>query len=407
MRPVFRPLALAIACLISTSALAVDGFAANDFKTNHGLGHAALSKAKSIKPVKVLASLPITYGLAEVLLKGTDVQLERAAPANLPGSRQVSYFTGRGAPALSKLAEDADAAIGLRSLWADDPLYPVARRSNIRIVEIDAARPVDGGLPGIAVQPGVADGLNSQPWQSSNNLGRMADVLAADLSRLAPGAKPQIDANLAALKQRLLKLSADSEARLAKADNLSVVSLSDHFAYLVSSLNLEVVSTDARPDAEWTPEALQKFSAELKDNDVAVVLHHRQPSEAVKAAVTAGGSQLLVLNVDGADPVAELETNVDKVIKALTPETPLWRGSLLPLGCVAAPKAWERYALQREQAPSPQGSRHIHADVDRIMPPELQVAVDQALVLVIIDPGDAQARAAHRHAQRRGRLHRQ
>ncbi|MDV3059445.1 metal ABC transporter substrate-binding protein, partial [Pseudomonas paracarnis] len=42
---------------------------------------------------------------------------------------------------------------------ADDPLYPVARRSNIRIVEVDAARPVDGGLPGIAVQPGVTDGL--------------------------------------------------------------------------------------------------------------------------------------------------------------------------------------------------------------------------------------------------------
>lgn len=254
-----------------------------------------------------------------MLLKGTDVQLERAAPANLPGSRQVSYFTGRGAPALSALAQDADAAIGLRSLWADDPLYPVARRSNIRIVEVDAARPVDGGLPGIAVQPGVADGLNSQPWQSSNNLGRMADVLSTDLSRLAPSAKARIDANLAALKQRLLKLTADSEARLAKADNLSVVSLSDHFGYLVSSLNLELVRTDARPDAEWTPEALQALSAQLKDNDVAVVLHHRQPSEAVKAAITAGGSKLLVLNVDGADPVTELETNVDQVIKTLMP----------------------------------------------------------------------------------------
>lgn len=85
MRPVFRPLALAIACLISTSALAVDGFEPKDFKVNQGLGHAALTKTK--KPVKVLASLPITYGLAEVLLKGSDVQLERAAPANLPGSR--------------------------------------------------------------------------------------------------------------------------------------------------------------------------------------------------------------------------------------------------------------------------------------------------------------------------------
>lgn len=125
MRPVFRPMALAIACLISTSAqAAVDGFDPKEFKANHGLGHAALTKAKSVKPVKVLASLPITYGLAEVLLKDTDVQLERAAPANLPGSRQVSYFTGRGAAALNTLAQDADAAIGLRSLWADDPLYP-------------------------------------------------------------------------------------------------------------------------------------------------------------------------------------------------------------------------------------------------------------------------------------------
>ena len=98
-----------------------------------------------------------------------------------------------------------------------------------------------------------------------------------------------------------------------------MVSLSDHFGYLISSLNLEQVSTDARPDADWTPEALQALSAQLKDNDVAVVLHHRQPSEAVKAAITAGGSKLLVLNVDGADPVTELETNVDQVIKTLMP----------------------------------------------------------------------------------------
>ncbi|WP_278408967.1 metal ABC transporter solute-binding protein, Zn/Mn family [Pseudomonas rhodesiae] len=304
MRFVLHPLTLAFACLIATPLMATESV--------KPAVHAA-------KPVKVLASLPITYGLADVLLKGTDVQLERAAPANLPGTRQVSYFTGRGASALSTLAQDADAAIGLRSLWPDDPLYWVARRSNIRIVEVDAARPVDGGLPGIAVQPGASDGLNSQPWQSSNNLGRMADVVAADLSRLAPGAKTKIDANLAALKQRLLKFSADSEARLAKADNLSVVSLSDHFAYLISSLNLEALSTDARPDAEWTPDALRKLTADLKDNDVGVVLHHRQPSEAVKAAVTAGGAQLLVLNVDGADPVTELENNVDQVIKSLTP----------------------------------------------------------------------------------------
>ncbi|EZP30850.1 metal ABC transporter substrate-binding protein [Pseudomonas sp. RIT288] len=284
-----------------------------------GVVGSPLLAAENPQPLRVLASLPITYGLGEVLLKGTDVSLERAAPANLPGSRQTAYFTGRGAPALGKLATAADAVIGVRSLWADDPLYPIARRSNIRIVEVDAARPVDGALPGIAVQPGLkVDGLNSQPWLASNNMGRMADVIAADLVRLAPSAKPKIDANLAALKQRLLKLSADSEARLAEADNLSVLSLSDHFAYLIGSLNLELVGQDPRPDSEWTPQELKQLTATLKDNDVALVLHHRQPSEAVRAAIAESGSRLLVLSTDAADPVAELEGNVDLLLKGLS-----------------------------------------------------------------------------------------
>lgn len=282
------------------------------------LGGAVITSSMAAEKIQLLASLPVTYGLGEALLKGTDVSLARAAPDNLPGTRQSAYFSGRGAPALSKLAGEADAVIGLRSLWPDDPLYPMARRSNIRIVEIDAARPVDGALPGIAIQPGMADGLASQPWMASHNLGRMADVIAADLVRLVPADKPKIDANLAALKQRLLKLSADSEKRLASADNLSVVSLSEHFGYLISGLNLDGISTDARPDAEWTAEALKQLTATLKENDVALVLHHRQPPEAVKAAIAESGSQLLVLSTDGADPVAELENNVGLVVTALT-----------------------------------------------------------------------------------------
>ncbi|WEK08442.1 MAG: zinc ABC transporter substrate-binding protein [Candidatus Pseudomonas colombiensis] len=309
-------LALALAGLGNT-ALAQDRYEPMRMLASNGLGNTALHAAKSSPAPTMLASLPVTYGLAQHLLQGTEVKLERAAPGNLPGSRQTAYFTGRGAPALHKLALQADAVIGLRSIWPDDPLYPNARRSNIRIIEVDAARPVDGALPGIALQPGTTDGLNSQPWQTSNNLGRMGDVLAADLSRLAPEAKPKIDANLAALKQRLLKLSAESEARLGEADNLSVLSLSDHFGYLASGLNLEVVAVDARADNEWTPEALKALEAQLKDNDVALVLHHRQPSEAVKAAISAAGSQLLVLKTDSDDPLTELESNIQQITTAL------------------------------------------------------------------------------------------
>ncbi len=294
-----------------TLALAVTGlFAAN--------AHGASTAPENQKPVRVLASLPITFGLGQILLKDSGVVLERAAAANLPGSRQTAYFTGRGVEALRKLSVDADAVIGLRSIWADDPLYPNARRSNIRIVEIDAARPVDGSLPGIAVQPGQGvDGLNSQPWLSSNNMGRMADVMAADLVRLAPAAKPRIEANLSTLKQQLLKLTADSETSLASADNLSVVSLSDHLSYLISGLNLELAGTQILPDDQWTPEALKKLNDTLKDNDVALVLDHRQPPEPVKAAISAAGSKLLVLTLDGEDPLAELQGNIGQVTQAL------------------------------------------------------------------------------------------
>ena len=270
-------------------------------------------------PLRILASLPITYGLGQLLVKDSNIALERAAAANLPGSRQSAYFSGRGASALHQLALNADAVIGLRSVWSDDPLYPMARRSNIRIVEVDAARPVDGSLPGIALQPGNhPDGLNSQPWLASNNMGRMADVIAADLVRLAPSAKGQIEANLASLKQRLLKLSADSEARLAGADNLSVVSLSDRLDYLIGGLNLERVEVHHKGDEPWTPEALKALSQTLEDNDVALVLDHRPASAALQAAVTEGGSELVVVSADGADPVAELQGNIDAIVKVLT-----------------------------------------------------------------------------------------
>ena len=271
------------------------------------------------QPVRILASLPITYGLGASLLDGSAVQLQRAAPANLPASRQPSYFAGRGAGALDKAARDADAVIALRSLWPDDPLYPLARRSNIRIVEVDGARPVDGALPGIALRSDGGDALASQPWLNINNLGRMADVIAADLGRLAPEAKPQIEANLATLKQRLLKLSAASESRLAELDNLSVASLSDHFDYLIDGLNLDLVELSVAKDAEWTAETLAQLSADLRDNDVAAVLVQRQPPADLAKAISDGGSRLVLIEDNQDTPIAGLETAIGQVLDALSP----------------------------------------------------------------------------------------
>ncbi|MHC6225254.1 metal ABC transporter substrate-binding protein [Pseudomonas sp. X10] len=293
-----------------TLALALAGLPA--------LGLAAEPASASVAqsaPV-VLTTLPVTHSLASVLLDGTSIQLKRAAPANLPATRQPSYFSGRGGASLQKVAQQADAVIALRSIWRDDPLYPMARRSNIRIVEIDAARPVDGALPGIAVQGENA--FAGYPWLNPTNLGRMADVLANDLERLAPPDKAKIQANLANLKRQLLELTSSSETRLAEADNLSVVSLSERLGYLVSGLNLDAVEQPLPAEDKWDAAALKALGENLEQQDVALVLHHRQPDPAVAQVITASGAKLLVIDSDPQDTLAGLKASVEQVVGVLS-----------------------------------------------------------------------------------------
>ena len=264
---------------------------------------------------QVLTTLPVTHSLGAALLEGTSVQLKRAAPANLPATRQPSYFTGRGGDSLKRAAQQADAVIGLRSIWRDDPLYPMARRSNIRIVEIDAAHPVDGALPGIAVSGD--DAFAGYPWLNPINLGRMADVVANDLERLSPQDKAKIQANLAALKRQLLELTSSSQTRLAAADNLSVVSLSDRLGYLASGLNLDVVAQPLPDGDKWDAATLQALGENLKAQDVALVLHHRQPEAQVAKVIEASGAKLVVVESDPEDALAGLKASIEQVVVAL------------------------------------------------------------------------------------------
>ena len=265
---------------------------------------------------QVLTTLPVTHSLATALLDGTSVQLKRAAPANLPASRQPSYFSSRGGESLANAAQQADAVIGVRSIWRDDPLYPMARRSNIRIVEIDAARPVDGALPGIAVTGD--DAYGAYPWLNPTNLGRMADVVANDLERLSPADKAKIQGNLAGLKRQLLELTASSQTQLAEVDNLTVVSLSERLGYLASGLNLDVVEQALPAEGKWDAAALKALGENLKSQDVALVLDHRQPEPAVAEVVKAAGARLVVVDSDADDAVAGLKASVDQVVGALT-----------------------------------------------------------------------------------------
>jgi len=265
--------------------------------------------------VWVAAAHPVVLGLARALADGSSIEIAEAAPARLPYTRHPSYFSGRGAAGLERLASKADAVIAMRSIWPQDPLYPLARRANIRVVEIDAVQPIDGSLPGLALQPG--DDVSSYPWLDPSNMGRMADIIAADLGRLDPGADPVVARNLARIRQELVSMAAQAQADLAGVDNVSVAMLSDRLDYLVNGLGLEPALRDVRADAEWNEASVQTFVDSLRAEDVAAVLHHREPEPALRAAVEAAGVALVVVEADASDPVAQLQLTLRDVLRGL------------------------------------------------------------------------------------------
>ncbi|MNW14787.1 hypothetical protein D3C71_2131140 [compost metagenome] len=57
----------------------------------------------------------------------------------------------------------------------------------------------------------------------------------------------------------------------------------------------------------------------MSAGEVKVVLDHRQPPEAVKAAIAQAGARLVVLDGEVSDPIAGLESSIDQVLSVLVP----------------------------------------------------------------------------------------
>ncbi|WP_343293015.1 zinc ABC transporter substrate-binding protein [Vandammella animalimorsus] len=279
--------------------------------------------APAAAPLRVLAAHPVVHGLAQQLLQGSGIELLRMAPARLPANRLPAYLAGRGQDELLAAAAQAQAALTLRSIWPDDQLYPLARRANIRIVEIDVAHPIEGDLPGVTLpaHQGDATGhtaasvLHNPPWQDSANLARMATLMADALARLAPEAAPRLQANLAAIQQRLQQAEAQASRALAQASDVSVLLLSPRMQALATALQLEAVPWQAPEKDDALPKALAEALARGKPR---AVLAHAAPDDAVAQAIAASGAQLVVLSESAPDPVAALAEAMQAVAQALS-----------------------------------------------------------------------------------------
>ena len=290
----------------------------------HAAGPAATPSAETLSgqpagqaaPLRVIAAHPVVLGLARQIVKGTPIELVQAAPARLPASRQPAYLAGgKGLDELLAAARQAQAVLTLRSVWPDDQLYPLARRANIHIVEIDAANPIEGELPGIALtESTLREVLIAQPWQDSANLARMAMIMADSLSRLAPPQRERLQANLAAISQRLQQAQSEASRQLAQADELPVLLLTPRVQALATALQLEPVPWQAPEKDEDLPAALQKA---IQAHRPRAILSHTAPDEAAAQAIAAAGVPLIVLRDNAPDPVQALTDAMLAVAQAM------------------------------------------------------------------------------------------
>lgn len=269
---------------------------------------------------RIIAAHPVVLGLTQRLVRGTDIAVFAAAPARLPASRQGAYLAGRGLEALHAEAARAQAVVGLRSVWSDDQLYPLARRANIALVEIDAANPIEGDVPGITLAKSTENSsdkrghiLITQPWQEAANLARMSSLIADALSRLYPAQRATLQTNARLIALELQTAETAASAQLAAAQDLSVLLLSARVHTLATALQLDV--------ADWQPPAQDAqlpaaLTAAIQKYRPRAVFSHTAPDNAIVERLKSANIPLIILPENAADPVAALSDALNKIAAA-------------------------------------------------------------------------------------------
>ena len=291
--------------------------------------------------VTILTGNQATYSLASALTRETPIQV-----LNVPqDGRQMSLlkdYIGRRTEALSPTFAAATAVISVTNALPGDPIYRFARDANIRIVDIDAALPWSLSTPGVALADtpvsNVDWGTDTDPagaaiapyfWLSLSNAIRMGDIIAHDLIELFPDFETTINSNLDDLKWSLLNLRNEYQNRLIEAGADTVFALTGDFVYLTNDMGLYVDGYFIKQDIRWTEADLDFLTSHLRQREIKVVIHKWMPSDAILAAVSAAGAELVVLDtgdpgmVENRQLVADglqqiLRKNLDAVYSALS-----------------------------------------------------------------------------------------
>ncbi len=244
------------------------------------------AKSKKVQPL-VITNIPALKAIGTTLTAGTGIRVENPLSAEVPIG-ELTESVKSNAEKLDSLADQVTAVLSLRSIMPEDYLFLQMRLSNIRIVEIDAASPLNPTLTAVGtIRKG--DHVNPYIWLSPSAVTRSAEIIGKDLQALFPKYSEQIGINLRELRHSLRDLQNEYEQKFLTLEQFEAATMDNSFDYLLKDVNI-FITLSLPGEMEWGDEETTLFSEGLKNRAFATVIHRWVPfgdmaTDAEKAGV--------------------------------------------------------------------------------------------------------------------------
>ena len=273
------------------------------------------------KNKKVLTSIQSVYSIVKNITKDSDIEVYSIFDSDVSMDYGKSAFDNKDLDLSS--AKDAVAVVDVAKVWNNDYLYEYARRKNIRIVEIDASYSFSGNdYLSLSLLNYKNGDRNPYVWMSFQNVIKMANIVADDLSELFPENSKIIEKNLTNFSQEIKEIENGYLEKTLTLSSLSVIALTENLDYLFNDLNIFFNYVDSNKIT------VEKISEVMKRSNSKIFISDRWIKKEIINEIEKKGGKFLVLDtfnipreVDGKmDPdgyIKGMKENMEKLVEAM------------------------------------------------------------------------------------------
>ena len=273
------------------------------------------------KNKKVLTSIQSVYSIVKNITKDSGIEVYSIFDSD------VSMDYGKSAFDNSELdlssAKEAVAVVDIAKVWNNDYLYEYARRKNIRIVEIDASYSFSGNdYLSLSLLNYKNGDRNPYVWMSFQNVIKMANIVADDLSELFPENSKIIEKNLTKFSQEIKEIENEYLEKTLTLSSLSVIALTENLDYLFNDLNIFFNYTDSNKVT------VKNVSEIMKRNNSKIFISDRWIKKEIINEIEKKGGKFLVLDtfniprevdgkMDSDGYIKGMKENMEKLVEAM------------------------------------------------------------------------------------------